>query len=448
MVDLDPASQDLDHITITLGCGHTFTVETLDGICDLAQAYVKDASTGRWTALSLAQTSFVKAASCPTCRRPVDARRYGRVTKRSNLDLLERNIATKMAKKLGSVQQAWATIDQSALEQAITLQISHRSQFTKELVHLERQAKVRDTLLSKAASSVVSLDVFDKLLLRYSGLPKGDAEQWKKEVKPLFQIYSRVVEILETRTAHTSAYEASFSMLYDVELHLAKSGPNPPQYPERYALRMAKLKVGMTPPRADTRFEVEGIWMTIDVRFTLGALAERVYSHLVAQLEKNPAQIDAWGNFTAFIYDTCKRDANIAFKIASSTQAHRQELLTSLRIIKAVWRSTQFMVIMKQSRESGLTGEERKLLTNLVEERLTLQKKNAATIRNQYNRNGGLGRDVIEREFDVPIREYIKNWEDLISTLKRPSVFYETVSEKEIRDVVGSFKEYSAPLIS
>ncbi|KAG8784877.1 hypothetical protein FRC19_000650 [Serendipita sp. 401] len=348
-----------------------------------------------------------------------------------------------MAKQLRSVHSVWAALDHLSLEKTVTSQVTHRPQFTKGPKALDKHAEFRNILLSNTVQSVVPLDVFNRSLPKYSGLPKADSDQWRKDVEPLLQIYEQVTKVLETRTAHTSAYEASFSMLYEAELRSALMGPNPPQYPERYALRISKLKVGMTPPRADTRFAVEGIWLTIDVRFALGTLAERVFSHLASQPERNQAQIDAWGHFTAFIYNTCSRDAGIAFKLASSTQAHRQQLLTSMRIIKSAWRATQFLVISRQSQGMASDIEEREILTREVEDRLSLQRKNAEAIRETYIRQGGLSREVVERDFDVPVRECFKYWEDLVTTLKRPAVFYSAVSEKELQEVVGSFKEFS-----
>ncbi|KAG8780644.1 hypothetical protein FRC16_003069 [Serendipita sp. 398] len=204
---------------------------------------------------------------------------------------------------------------------------------------------------------------------------------------------------------------------------------------------MARLKVGTTPACADARFVVEGIWITLDIRFALGALAERVYSRLSSQPKRNQAQIDAWGHFTTFIYDTCSRDAGIAFNIASSTQAHRQKLLTSLGIVRSVWRNTRFLVTSKQSREEALGVEERINLMREVEERLGLQKKNVGFIREAYVRQGVLTHDTIERDFGAPAQEYLNHWEILVSALRQPGGFYQAVSEKEAQGAVESFTE-------
>ncbi|KAG8815447.1 hypothetical protein FRC19_001025, partial [Serendipita sp. 401] len=382
--DLDTASDNLDNITITLGCGHTFTVETLDSICELEGVYQRDFITHQWIGPSFSQPSFVKTPGCPTCHHPIDARRYGRVTKRSNLDLLERNIATRLATQLRSVHQAWLGVDHSSIEQAVIAQSLHRPEFTTKPRFLTARETLRNKLLSDDAQSIVPSDVFCKSLLRYNSLPKVDANQWKNSTKPLLEIYEQVSKILDTRKAHNSAYQASLSILFESELKSATESSDSPEYPEAYALKMARLKVGTTPACADARFVVEGIWITLDIRFALGALAERVYSRLSSQPKRNQAQIDAWGHFTTFIYDTCSRDAGIAFNIASSTQAHRQKLLTSLGIVRSVWRNTRFLVTSKQSREEALGGEERINLMREVEERLGLQKKNVGSIREAY----------------------------------------------------------------
>ncbi|KAG8833027.1 hypothetical protein FRC17_000150 [Serendipita sp. 399] len=350
-------------------------------------------------------------------------------------------MATVMANDLGRVQQAWVAVDQQSIERAIPHQFSHTSHVIREPKHLDKYAKRRECILSSHSPTIIDPKVFGELLSKHSGVPKKDGGWWRKHLAPLLQIYEQMFKILETRTAYTSAYE-DFYMLYESELHSANSGANPVEYPESHAQTMAKLKVGMTPPRASSCFKVEGIRMTIDVRFAFGALAERVYSHLVSQPEKNQAQIGSWGDFAVFIYDTCIRDADIASKIASSMQAHRQGILTGLRIIQAEWRLSRLLIMTKQSQGGTLSGEERKRLAEVVEKRLAVQKEYAATIQEVYERNCKFKHYISKKEFDVPLRECFKHWEELIMALKRLTMSYETVSA-ELPNVVSSSKEDS-----
>ncbi|KIM23243.1 hypothetical protein M408DRAFT_264970, partial [Serendipita vermifera MAFF 305830] len=357
--DIDPSSDDLDNITITLKCRHTFTVETLDGVCELAKAYERDATGNVWSRLLLSSETFVKTPCCPTCRAPITARRYGRLTKRGNLDLLERNVATKMARELASLQATFHGIDRAALGTGVQ-DFAPRSDFVLSDKALQGTQKKRDQYTRPSRKEpVLPVDLLGRHMQSICGLHRVECNRWVTTMKPLLNLYQKVHTLSCQRTAHSSAYEASFSMLYEYELMLARHGPHPPRHPETFALQVAKTKVGMAPPRADTRFQVEAIWMSIDIRVLIAGFAEKLFSNLVEKKVASPAQLLAWANFITFIHNSCFHDASCAAAIARTTSAHRQELLSGLRMFKATWRRTQFSVIIDQSRPEGLTMDER-----------------------------------------------------------------------------------------
>lgn len=73
---------------VVLGCGHSFTAETLDGSVDMSIAYRSDHA-GRFTALADFVGAFVKMPLCPDCKRPVRqhaTRRYNRIINRAVAD--------------------------------------------------------------------------------------------------------------------------------------------------------------------------------------------------------------------------------------------------------------------------------------------------------------------------------------------------------------------------
>jgi hypothetical protein len=244
------------------------------------------------------------------------------------------------------------------------------------------------------------------------------------------------------RTAHSSAYEASFSMLYEGELEAARHGPRPPKHPETFALRTAKTKVGMAPPRADTRFQVEAIWISIDIRGMVSGLAEQWFSALLEKVGASSGQLGGWISFITFIHDSCSHDAECAAKIARTTSAHRQELLSGLRIFRATWRRTQFDAIVKQATPGGLDSEGRRLLAESAEARLLLTREGARDFKHRCTSNGRIQATVVQDEFDLPLEQMFNRWQELVEALKRPTVFYQSVTDEERRQVIGSF-EYS-----
>jgi hypothetical protein len=232
-------------------------------------------------------------------------------------------------------------------------------------------------------------------------------------------------------------------MIYDQELAKSQRDQRPAKRPEEYALRVAKVKVAMEPPRIDTRFQVESIWTTIDVRFQLGSLAGKVYSALSQMNYINHQQLDAWSRFTLFIYHSCLRDASLAARIASNTNSHRQKLLSDMRTIKGLWHIAQFEAMAAQGHHNGITMEAREALTLEMQNRLHSAKERALHSRSVYTGQIGLDVRLVEEQFDLPLQECFVHWGDLITSLHQPSVFYQPVSEDETRQVVSSFTEYS-----
>src|SRR6266545_1649391 len=95
-----PGLGDLDELVITNpSCGHVFTVETLDGLTALRSFYSRDQEDTKWTGLK-APLGVVQPPTCPSCRASITCNRYGRITKRANLDILERNVASHMSQLL------------------------------------------------------------------------------------------------------------------------------------------------------------------------------------------------------------------------------------------------------------------------------------------------------------------------------------------------------------
>ena len=444
LADIDPSSADLDNVTITLQCRHTFTVETLDGVCELHKAYERDENTNAWSRSLLSSETFVKTPCCPTCRAPITARRYGRLTKRGNLDLLERNVATRMAREHGLLHTTFNAIERLILEQAIIRGVTARSDFTLSDKALQATLNKRNRLThSSNSTNVLPVELLGPQMHSICGLPKKDCTLWTTTIRPLLDVYRKVSVLSSQRTAHSSAYDASFSMIYENELELARQGPRSPKHPETFALQVAKTKVGMAPPRADTRFQVEAIWMSIEIRVLMGILAEKYFSVLVEKKDASAAQVQAWAYFIMFIHDSCAHDAMRAIMIARATSAHRQELLSGLRVFRASWRCVQFDAVVKQSQAGGLSTEERVSLITSVEQRLVTTKEDAQRFRVRCISPGRIPSSTISDEFDAPLNQCFQHWEELIQTLSRPSVFYQSVSDEERLQVVKSFTEYS-----
>lgn len=88
LCDIDPHGEELDELIITLTCGHIFTVETLDGVCELERYYTRDEDDA-WASIAPPPQGLKRPPTCPHCREPIKSLRYGRVYKRADLDMSE-----------------------------------------------------------------------------------------------------------------------------------------------------------------------------------------------------------------------------------------------------------------------------------------------------------------------------------------------------------------------
>lgn len=86
--EIDPHVEELAELIITLTCGHIFTVETLDGICELEKYYTRD-DDDAWASITPLPQGLRQPPACPHCREPIKSLRYGRVYKRADLDMSE-----------------------------------------------------------------------------------------------------------------------------------------------------------------------------------------------------------------------------------------------------------------------------------------------------------------------------------------------------------------------
>ncbi|CAM9834697.1 unnamed protein product [Scytosiphon promiscuus] len=75
---------------VVLGCGHAYTISTLDGFIGLSSAYKKHEQSGEWVAPLPLESDCSKLKLCPDCRAPVSGvSRYNRITNKAKMDMAE-----------------------------------------------------------------------------------------------------------------------------------------------------------------------------------------------------------------------------------------------------------------------------------------------------------------------------------------------------------------------
>ncbi|KAG8764170.1 hypothetical protein FRC15_007720, partial [Serendipita sp. 397] len=415
--DVDLEGTGLDCVLITLACKHVFTVETLDGVCGLGDYYERrpeGSEGGEWIRPLLPPPGTIKAPVCPQCRGEITSPRYGRVLKRSNLDLSERTVATDTAQRVQNLKANAGSFVSSAIEKRLCAGVMYRSEETPSSADDGRVRQMYRQKLGVSDTTTMSgsiqprrklpfsiKDVLGPVLKNEYGLPpslRGAIDEVFWEVR---RVYEWAYEIAEAKSAHTRAYESALSRVYRGELQrLIEGGMDQPGSRaggdhggmgtmtngrdgdvsgsgglEEMALEAARIHIGMTPPLADRRFQVESIWTTIDLRLLIAEVvgSSSVYTKVVKDERDNQPIISlakVWNFFSAasapsstssssseegvrarrvreyveFVFDSCLADVELAIQLASASGAHRQVIKSELKRIRVWYEAFRFKV--------------------------------------------------------------------------------------------------------
>ena len=176
--EVDPSAGTLNELLITLKCGHCFTVETLDGHCELSQFYEQDHD-ANWVApqIPTTTTGFRDPPSCPACRSPITARRYSRAVKRAELDVVERNVAGYMSRRLVALDQELVVLDVAAAEKHVE----------KELERLHASSNT-DIVLSSATQQTMHKKMAEQVAKHREDMPPPVASAIGLQVHSIFKL--------------------------------------------------------------------------------------------------------------------------------------------------------------------------------------------------------------------------------------------------------------------
>jgi hypothetical protein len=437
--DIYPENETLDDLLITLpNCRHIFTVETLDGICDMEEYYRRDGPDGRWLGFQNPPTNFRKPPTCPTCRKTITSPRYGRIFKRADLDILENNVASQMSRSLAHVHGMIDSLSTAAIEAMVTTEaarIQVPRGWSPSSGTPKSRKKARASALKAMRNLPIQLDALDPGSEKYHSVVPAVAQAWKRATKGLSAAYMEARRVAETRSAHVHAWEAAFSSLYQQEVASAMDDPSrAPRKPEEHAMRVAKMKVGQPRPLADKRFLVESFWVTLDLRFTLASLAQRWLETVTScPLE----QRQAWAMYLNFILKTCSQDASIAREIARVSDSHRQAAKTAAYLMRAELEQFRFDIHM--SRENNtLTVKHRDELAQAAAQKSTKTEQETLSTINDYLRLRGSTQqeeEWLEVNFTNIARTIVEEWSAIEMSL-RDHTFYQPVSLEEKMSVV------------
>lgn len=448
--DIDLSSHDVSDRLITLDCGHIFTVETLDGHCGMGEYYEIDAM-GSYVGLKAPPVDYKLPPLCPSCRGPITSARYGRVVKRAILDVLEQNVAGTMSHSLENLNPA--------MEKLVT-----------SLPGLEEGARKIESGLDDAPdvspnrSQVASGKITEPLapehlsqpaMCSLHGFSADESLAWNQVIKDLLSLYRRIHSVAIRRGAHVQAYEAAITTLYHLALQSIHSDPETAAglaEPELQAFETAKRDVGQPPHKADSQFQVEAYFRTLELRFMLAQVASSRVDKLPVTLTDsgNLGHRERWLAFIGFVYSSCKEDAQKALVMAQRSSASRQAAQCSVYAIRCEFERGRFDFLVTEkmlpsiNSSEGRAGRER-LAGDVKAKRTDLENKIAA-VKTVYLRNRPTKtmddmreeRKWFEENCQRKVDKQLKELEDLEEFVRKGGM-YEPLSMQEMEDIVKAF---------
>lgn len=450
LADIDLSSTDVSDRLITLACGHIFTVETLDGHCNMREFYDID-EIGRFLSTTSPPINYQTPPTCPTCRGPITALRYGRVTKRATLDILEQNVAGVMSRDLDNCSPGITDFHSAmaaAQEQVKKLEFQSNGEKTTQCKP-EQTSSAGVHGLGPLPANMLDSDGMQK----FHGVCLQEAHAWYKIVKPIVLIYRRILKVATTRGAHVKAYEAALTTLYRLELRAIADDPErATNTPEPLALRIVDQKIGQPPPKADVRFQIEAYFRTLEIRALIAQLAQARVEALPATGEE-PDTVHhrgLWTSFVIFLYKSCVTDAEKAMVLATESSAARQAARASVHKIRFEFELFRWDIMTQQSemvRMLSLDVKARDELSKKVYKYKDIMLRSYDLVQKAYGQGltsiSTLAELNEERKWmDENCRKKVTAWLsecDKLEAFVAKGGLYQPVSTQELEDIVKSF---------
>jgi len=460
--EIDTTSDDVSERLIALGCGHIFTVETLDSHCTMSEYYEIDPMTGGYIAVKAPPVKFQTLPACPTCRGPITSPRYSRVTKRANLDILEQNVANNMSKRLEkhlpSIETIAACLE--ALETAAKA-VASGGDFASE-DDLARICEERMGLLRNPEEPLLVI-----MLTGFGGrhgFSKKEVERWEKIKKEINCVYDGIVDVASARSVHMKAYEAAMTTLFKLEMdaiaqETSKAGRKSQQ---EAAPDAVSAKIVQPPHKADRKYlieafllSIEAFLLSIELRLMLAQIASaRVAELLLTSNEPDhPRHRKIWITFVGFLYESCIKDCAKPIALERPLSAPRQEARVSMVGLRCNFEKVRFNALEQRrkiqilDRSGDLQLHTREGLGAFVSQQRVAAQKALSEARTKYLQNRPAhsqtemdGKDLWFQENCTSRAEKIFTaYEDLQEHVLKAEVSYQPVPTREKQDIFKAF---------
>ena len=170
--EIDPDEEPI----IVLGCGHFFTIQSLDGMIGMQDLYTFDQS-GRFSGFQdISKELALKIPKCPDCKCPIRqhiANRYGRLINRSVVDDMTKRSIIYGRTELSRLMATLDTLDQN-------LQAT-RADFKRQ-VTVANAGKITKTVLNRAINKRRCLSMKPQKALKEFAIKMDDKNQPARKI--------------------------------------------------------------------------------------------------------------------------------------------------------------------------------------------------------------------------------------------------------------------------
>ena len=450
--DIDTTSDDVCEKLIALECGHIFTVETLDGHCSMSEYYEIDPMTGRYIAPKAPPIRYQMPPACPTCRGPITSPRYGRVTKRANLDILEQNVASNMSKRLEKHGPSLEAITASIEASETAVQgIPNGNDFASEDAFVKICEKRKESFGKPEEPLPVAM--LRELKTRH-GFSQKEAEAWKKIANEINRVYDAIAGVASARSAHVKAYEAAMTTLFKLEMEAIALDPSDADGKTQHEVAFAAVnaKIGQPPQKADRKYHIEAFLLTIELRLMLAQIASARVAGLplTSNDPDRPRHRQIWTTFVEFLYTSCVEDCDKAVSLARSCSALRQETRIRIVALRCSFEKTRFDALenrrkIQTSNQSGdVQLRMRASLGTLISQQRAAAQEALLQARTRYLQNRPINSREEMNEEVLWFRDNCTSraekifaaYMDLREHVLKEEVFYQSISLQEKQDIV------------
>ena len=447
--DIDITSDDISEKLITLECGHIFTVETLDGHCSMSEYYEINPMTGYYIAPKAPPIKYQMPPACPTCRGPITSPRYGRVTKRANLDILEQNVASNMSKRLEKHGPSLEAITASLEESETAAQaIPNGDDFASEDTFAQICESRKESFGNP--DKPLPVNVLRELKVRH-GFSKKEAEAWKKITGGINRVYDAIADIASARSAHVGAYEAAMTTLFKLEMEAGAldSSEADGKTHQEVAFAAVNAKIGQPPHKADRKYHIEAFLLTIELRLMLAQIGSARVAGLSLTSEDpdRPRHRKIWTTYVEFLYDSCLEDCEKAISLARSCSALRQETRVQIVALRCRFEKVRFDALENRRKIQISSSDQvrmRASLGTLVSQQRAAAQEALMRAKTRYLQNRPINtREEMNEELlwfgencSSRADKIFAAYKDLREYVLKEEVFYQPVSLREKEDIV------------